>query len=177
MLFLRGCSVGFFRGDVKTLVQDMQVLKPDVFPSVPRLANRLYDKVGWLTSWFLGGHNHPPAPSPLKIILWNSFQMPTCTWKCDRLFSYYVKIALKNGLHFILFFNLNFIDVSRPPHSGKQTKNTPKMSFFYEKCIIIFFSFIKQFGTDWILLQTQNACLKYSGIQVIGIQAHFCQGG
>lgn len=45
MLFLHGCSIGFFRGDVKTLVQDMQVLKPDVFPSVPRLANRLYDKI------------------------------------------------------------------------------------------------------------------------------------
>ncbi|XP_041485276.1 long-chain-fatty-acid--CoA ligase 1-like [Lytechinus variegatus] len=45
MLFLHGCSIGFFRGDVKTLVNDMQVLKPDIFPSVPRLANKLYDKI------------------------------------------------------------------------------------------------------------------------------------
>ncbi|XP_071503714.1 long-chain-fatty-acid--CoA ligase 5-like [Diadema antillarum] len=45
MLFQHGCKVGFFRGDVKTLVNDMQVLKPDIFPGVPRLANKLYDKI------------------------------------------------------------------------------------------------------------------------------------
>ena len=40
-----GARIGFFRGDIKTLVNDIQELKPTVFVSVPRLLNRLYDKV------------------------------------------------------------------------------------------------------------------------------------
>lgn len=40
-----GASVGFFRGDVKLLFDDIQTLKPTVFPSVPRIWNVLYGKV------------------------------------------------------------------------------------------------------------------------------------
>ena len=43
---MSGAQVGFFRGDIKTLVNDIQELKPTIFVSVPRLLNRLYDKVG-----------------------------------------------------------------------------------------------------------------------------------
>lgn len=45
MCFLNGLRVGFFRGDVKLLLDDIQELKPTVFPSVPRLLGRIYDKV------------------------------------------------------------------------------------------------------------------------------------
>lgn len=44
-LFTSGARIGFFRGDVKLLVDDIKVLRPTVFPSVPRLLNRIYDKV------------------------------------------------------------------------------------------------------------------------------------
>lgn len=40
-----GCSVGFYRGDVLQLLEDVQELQPTIFPSVPRLYNRIYDKV------------------------------------------------------------------------------------------------------------------------------------
>lgn len=40
-----GVKVGFFRGDVLKLNEDIQSLKPTIFPSVPRLFNRIYDKV------------------------------------------------------------------------------------------------------------------------------------
>ena len=40
-------QVGIFRGDIKTLVDDIQELKPTVFVSVPRLLNRMHDKVCW----------------------------------------------------------------------------------------------------------------------------------
>ena len=40
-----GAKIGFFRGDVKTLVNDIMELKPTIFMSVPRLLNRVYDKV------------------------------------------------------------------------------------------------------------------------------------
>ncbi len=45
MVFMCGAKVGFFQGDVKLLVDDMQALKPTLFASVPRLLNRIYDKV------------------------------------------------------------------------------------------------------------------------------------
>ena len=45
MFFLVGAANGFFRGEITGLLDDMQCLKPDVFPCVPRLANKIYDKV------------------------------------------------------------------------------------------------------------------------------------
>ena len=45
VLFMVGAQVGFFRGDIKTLLNDVQVLQPTVFLTVPRLLNRMYDKV------------------------------------------------------------------------------------------------------------------------------------
>lgn len=44
-MYINGCQVGFYRGDVKLLMEDIGVLKPTVFPTVPRLLNRVYDKV------------------------------------------------------------------------------------------------------------------------------------
>ncbi|XP_072559777.1 long-chain-fatty-acid--CoA ligase 5 isoform X1 [Paramormyrops kingsleyae] len=40
-----GGRVGFFQGDIKLLPDDMKTLQPTVFPVVPRLLNRIYDKV------------------------------------------------------------------------------------------------------------------------------------
>lgn len=38
--FLAGAPIGYFHGDVATLVEDMKILKPTGFMSVPRLYNR-----------------------------------------------------------------------------------------------------------------------------------------
>ncbi|XP_066094744.1 long-chain-fatty-acid--CoA ligase 5 isoform X1 [Saccopteryx bilineata] len=40
-----GAKVGFFQGDIRLLPDDMKTLKPTMFPVVPRLLNRIYDKV------------------------------------------------------------------------------------------------------------------------------------
>jgi len=40
-----GGSAGFFRGNILQLFDDVQQLKPTVFPSVPRLFNKLHDRV------------------------------------------------------------------------------------------------------------------------------------
>ncbi|XP_048758754.1 long-chain-fatty-acid--CoA ligase 5-like isoform X2 [Ostrea edulis] len=42
---LSGARIGFFQGDVKLLMDDIKELQPTLFPSVPRLLNRVYDKV------------------------------------------------------------------------------------------------------------------------------------
>ncbi|XP_077999355.1 long-chain-fatty-acid--CoA ligase 5-like isoform X2 [Glandiceps talaboti] len=44
-LFSMGSKIGFFQGDVKLLMDDMKTLQPTIFPSVPRLLNRVYDKI------------------------------------------------------------------------------------------------------------------------------------
>ncbi|PKK70433.1 AMP-binding enzyme, partial [Rhizophagus irregularis] len=36
-----GCPVGYYRGDIFGIFDDMKVLKPNVFPSVPRIFNRV----------------------------------------------------------------------------------------------------------------------------------------
>lgn len=38
--------MGFFQGDIRLLSDDMKALRPTIFPVVPRLLNRMYDKVG-----------------------------------------------------------------------------------------------------------------------------------
>lgn len=40
-----GAKVGFFQGDIRLLPDDMKTLQPTIFPVVPRLLNRVYDKV------------------------------------------------------------------------------------------------------------------------------------
>ncbi|PSN48363.1 Long-chain-fatty-acid--CoA ligase 6 [Blattella germanica] len=44
-MYMMGGSVGFFSGDIKRLPDDMKALRPTVMPAVPRLLNRIYDKV------------------------------------------------------------------------------------------------------------------------------------
>lgn len=38
----RGGSLGYWSGDPLRLLEDMQILKPTLFPSVPRVLNRIY---------------------------------------------------------------------------------------------------------------------------------------
>jgi len=37
-----GGAIGFFTGDPLRLLEDVQILKPNYFPSVPRVLNRIY---------------------------------------------------------------------------------------------------------------------------------------
>uniref|UniRef100_K3XB92 Long-chain-fatty-acid--CoA ligase n=1 Tax=Globisporangium ultimum (strain ATCC 200006 / CBS 805.95 / DAOM BR144) TaxID=431595 RepID=K3XB92_GLOUD len=44
-LILSGGAIGFYQGDVTKLMDDIAELKPTVFPSVPRVLNRIFDKI------------------------------------------------------------------------------------------------------------------------------------
>jgi len=37
--------IGYYQGDPLKLTEDCAMLKPSFFPSVPRLFNRIYDKI------------------------------------------------------------------------------------------------------------------------------------
>jgi long-chain acyl-CoA synthetase len=45
MSMVTGMKIGFFGGNVLKLTEDMQILKPTLFPSVPRLYNKIYGKI------------------------------------------------------------------------------------------------------------------------------------
>lgn len=53
-MFCHGARVGFYQGDISLLMDDIKTLKPTFFPVVPRLLNRMYDKVS--------GFTHPVVP-------------------------------------------------------------------------------------------------------------------
>ena len=40
-----GIAMGFYSGDPLKLIDDLKLLRPTYFPSVPRLFNRIYDKI------------------------------------------------------------------------------------------------------------------------------------
>lgn len=44
-MYMTGGKVGFFQGDIRNLSEDFKSLRPTVIPCVPRLLNRMYDKV------------------------------------------------------------------------------------------------------------------------------------
>lgn len=44
-LFYAGGAIGYYSGDIKELTNDLKALKPTIMPAVPRLLNRVYDKI------------------------------------------------------------------------------------------------------------------------------------
>eukprot|EP00455_Lapot_gusevi_P019534 TRINITY_DN2086_c0_g1_i2.p1 TRINITY_DN2086_c0_g1~~TRINITY_DN2086_c0_g1_i2.p1 ORF type:complete len:764 (+),score=291.62 TRINITY_DN2086_c0_g1_i2:300-2294(+) len=102
LLLSVGASVGFFRGDVLLLLDDVATLKPTIFVGVPRLFNRIHDKImsqakeaGGLRSWLF--------EQALASKLDNLAQNGDLThWFWDRLVFGKVKAALGGRVRLIL---------------------------------------------------------------------------
>ncbi|KAF3687720.1 Long-chain-fatty-acid--CoA ligase 1 [Channa argus] len=45
VVLIQGARIGYFQGDIRLLMDDLKTLQPTVFPVVPRLLNRMFDKV------------------------------------------------------------------------------------------------------------------------------------
>ncbi|GAB1598183.1 long-chain-fatty-acid--CoA ligase 5-like isoform X1 [Argonauta hians] len=60
MTYVRGGRIGFFKGDIKKLFDDIQELKPTVIISVPRILNRVYGKI----------HQELKNPIKRKLLEW-----------------------------------------------------------------------------------------------------------
>uniref|UniRef100_A0A1A8C5Y2 Long-chain-fatty-acid--CoA ligase n=1 Tax=Nothobranchius kadleci TaxID=1051664 RepID=A0A1A8C5Y2_NOTKA len=45
VILIHGARIGYFQGDIRLLMDDLKTLQPTVFPVVPRLLNRMFDKV------------------------------------------------------------------------------------------------------------------------------------
>jgi long-subunit acyl-CoA synthetase (AMP-forming) len=65
-VMLKGGRIGFFRGDIQLLIDDIQALKPSVMPVVPRVLNRLYHDVSFFNKLSLW--------NPISRINWGILQ-------------------------------------------------------------------------------------------------------
>ncbi|KAK2721292.1 long-chain-fatty-acid--CoA ligase 1-like [Artemia franciscana] len=45
VVYMQGGSIGFYSGDIRNLMEDFKALRPTITPAVPRLLNRIHDKV------------------------------------------------------------------------------------------------------------------------------------
>lgn len=45
VVLVHGARIGYFQGDIRVLMDDLIALKPTIFPVVPRLLNRMFDKI------------------------------------------------------------------------------------------------------------------------------------
>ncbi|MEE6460823.1 hypothetical protein FKM82_001113 [Ascaphus truei] len=45
VILCHGARIGFFQGDIRLLMDDLKVLQPTIFPVVPRLLNRMFDRI------------------------------------------------------------------------------------------------------------------------------------
>ncbi|XP_057698382.1 long-chain-fatty-acid--CoA ligase 1a isoform X2 [Corythoichthys intestinalis] len=45
VILIQGARIGFFQGDIRLLMDDLKELQPTFFPVVPRLLNRMFDKI------------------------------------------------------------------------------------------------------------------------------------
>ncbi|XP_043945765.1 long-chain-fatty-acid--CoA ligase 1 isoform X2 [Protopterus annectens] len=45
VILCHGARIGFFQGDIRLLMDDLKALQPTVFPVVPRLLTRMFDKI------------------------------------------------------------------------------------------------------------------------------------
>lgn len=100
-IYYSGAAVGFSSGNIRNLTIDMKSLKPTIMPAVPRLLNRVYDKL-----------QDELARSSMKRFLYNTAlraketeinrqiirknsvwdklvfrKIQECKWKIDRFYS------------------------------------------------------------------------------------------
>ncbi|XP_041079927.1 long-chain-fatty-acid--CoA ligase 1a isoform X2 [Polyodon spathula] len=45
LVLCHGARIGFFQGDIRLLMDDLKTLQPTIFPVVPRLLNRMFDRI------------------------------------------------------------------------------------------------------------------------------------
>ena len=67
VVYCHGGRVGFFQGDIRLLSDDMKALCPTICPVVPRLLNRMYNKVSLAGSLCLFGQRLEPQADFLHL--------------------------------------------------------------------------------------------------------------
>merc|ERR1719361_166950 len=100
MALIRGSKIGFWRGDVDGLIDDMKVIKPPMFIGVPRIFQRIQDKVSkqiqdssFIAQWLFRTAYRRKLDAMLNR------QEPSKIW--DRLIFNKIKAAFGGNITFI----------------------------------------------------------------------------
>lgn len=81
-----GAAIGFFGGVIPEITKDLQILKPTVFASVPRLLNKVYEKV-------LAAVEEKPLMSRFLFhqgLNTKGYYNNNCGWVNNSMFDYFV---------------------------------------------------------------------------------------
>ena len=150
-VYLNGCQVGFYRGDVKLLMDDIGALKPTIFPSVPRLLNRLYDKASDPQNC----HTFKAAPeerldgemyvSSLSVVIFTAKHTPTPLQRPENL--------LKPLHHSLVWRFEECTELAFPPCSFHADK-VPLMNFLFEVSL------------KWLFCWTAGSCISMTFVQL-----------
>ncbi|KAI8990962.1 hypothetical protein BDF20DRAFT_903877 [Mycotypha africana] len=100
LMLFRGAAIGYYTGNPATLMDDIAELKPTVFASVPRLFNRIYDKVlaGVNAKGGVASYLFHMAYNAKKANLDNSVHH----WLYDRLVFKAIREKLGGRIRFII---------------------------------------------------------------------------
>ncbi|KAG0165207.1 hypothetical protein DFQ28_001503 [Apophysomyces sp. BC1034] len=100
LMVYRGAAIGYYQGDTLKLLDDIAELKPTIFCSVPRLFNRIYDKVfaGVKAKGGISSHLFHMAYNAKKANL----QRTVHHWLWDRVVFGQIRAKLGGRLRFIL---------------------------------------------------------------------------
>lgn len=119
VVYCHGGRVGFFQGDIRLLSDDMKALCPTIFPVVPRLLNRMYDKVSpkrslsgqaeGLDFYLYGRGLEPQADFPQALEVASSLVFPDS----HPSFSCFLPVVQNSHLGDFFFRNYYFHNMSR----------------------------------------------------------------
>ncbi|KAK1154068.1 long-chain-fatty-acid--CoA ligase 1 [Acipenser oxyrinchus oxyrinchus] len=106
-MFCHGARVGFYQGDIQLLMDDIKTLKPTFFPVVPRLLNRIYDKI-------LGSFASPLRRAVLQYaVRWKQAELSSGIVRNNSFWD----LLLFNRIQASLGGNLRFILTASAPIS------------------------------------------------------------
>ncbi|UXI14985.1 hypothetical protein NH340_JMT00928 [Sarcoptes scabiei] len=105
-----GGKIGYFSGDIKRLSDDMKIIKPTMFPCVPRVLNKIYSKV-----------QENVSASPIKSWLLNQAYKAKKNQLSNRIYDNdtFWDILVFNKIRKLLGGHVRLIPVGSAPMNGK----------------------------------------------------------
>eukprot|EP00618_Florenciella_parvula_P031532 CAMPEP_0119467888 /NCGR_PEP_ID=MMETSP1344-20130328/1878_1 /TAXON_ID=236787 /ORGANISM="Florenciella parvula, Strain CCMP2471" /LENGTH=682 /DNA_ID=CAMNT_0007500301 /DNA_START=61 /DNA_END=2109 /DNA_ORIENTATION=+ len=92
-VYAAGAAVGFYQGDTTKLVEDLVALRPTTIPFVPRILNRIYDKITGAVN-AAGGSKKSMFDRAIKTKTENMRNGKLDHWLWDRLLFNKIKTGL-----------------------------------------------------------------------------------
>ncbi len=80
-VYMHGGRVGFYQGDIRRLTDDIQELRPTFVPAVPRVLNRIYDRVSKsITSFHFWNHEKYKTKIIFEKYVFEKYKTENCVF-------------------------------------------------------------------------------------------------